>query len=68
MLNYYLGKLHVSKSNYEAIKFILSKMKKSSKKKFYSMPIETRKEFYREIIRIHQNNFNLYVKVMSGKF
>lgn len=66
MLSYYLGKLHVSKSNYQAIKFIMSKMKKASRKKFYASPIETRKAFYREVIRIHENNFKTYCHVMGG--
>lgn len=68
MLNYYLGKLHVGKSNYQAIKFIMSKMKKASKKKFYALSIEKRKAFYKEIIRIHEKNFDIYVSVMTGNF
>lgn len=68
MIGYLLGNLHVSKSNIQAIKFILSKMKKSSRKAFFKLPIEKRKEFYKEIIRIHENNFKTYVSVMSGKF
>jgi hypothetical protein len=68
MIAYYLGQLHVSKTNYQAIKFVLSKMKKSSKRKFYSLPLERRKAFYKEIIRIHENNLKTYVSVMTGRF
>jgi hypothetical protein len=43
-------------------------MKKDSRKKFYASPIETRKAFYREVIRIHENNLKTYVSVMTGNF
>ena len=63
MLNQLLGKLHVSKSNYEAIKYILSKL---NKKKFFALPREERKKLYREVIRIHESNFKTYCHVMGG--
>lgn len=65
MLSYLLGKLHVSKSNFQAIKFILKKL---NKKKFYALPREERKKLYREVIRIHESNFKTYTQVMSGRF
>ena len=66
MLAYHLGKLHVSKPNYQAIKFILGKMNKASRKRFWKLPIEARKAFYKEVIRIHENNFKTYAYVMRG--
>ena len=63
MIGYLLGKLHVSKSNYQAIKFIISKL---NKKKFFALPKEERKKLYREVIKIHESNFKTYCHVMGG--
>ena len=63
MLNHLLGKLHISKSNYDAIKYIVSKL---NKKKFYKLPREERKKLYSEVIRIHESNFKTYCFVMGG--
>lgn len=65
MLSYLLGKLHVSKTNIQAIKYVMTKL---DKKAFYSMPVEHRKKFYKEIIRIHENNFKTFYQVMTGSF
>ncbi len=54
MLVHHLNKLQVKTSNYQAIKYILGKMNKTSKKRFWKLPTEARKEFYKEIIRIHK--------------
>jgi predicted transcriptional regulator len=63
MLNHLLGKLHISKSNYQAIKYIMTKL---DKKKFYKLSREDRKKLYREVIRIHESNFKTYCYVMGG--
>jgi hypothetical protein len=68
MLVYHLGKLHVSTSNYQAIKYIMKKMERPSKKRFWKLPKEYRKAFYKEVMRIHENNLKTYVSVMTGNF
>jgi hypothetical protein len=66
MIAHILGKLHVSKSNCQAIKFVMKHFKKSYRKKFYALPVEKRKAFYHEVIRIHEANLKTYLYVMRG--
>jgi hypothetical protein len=46
----------------------MKKMARPSKKRFWKLPKEYRKAFYKEVIRIHENNLKTYVSVMTGNF
>jgi len=63
-----IDSLHVSKSNYEVIMTVYHRMKKLSKKKYWKIPVEQRKMFYELIIKRHEDNTNLYFRVMNGSF
>lgn len=54
---------HVSKSNIDVIRFVMSKI---DKKKFFNGSKKDKKDFFRAIIKRHNNNFDYYVKVMTG--
>jgi len=65
MASLIINRCHVSESNVAVIRKVL---KKVNKKQFWNASRDIKREFYRAVIDQHQANFNLYVKVMSGKF
>ena len=65
IVNRIIDSCHVSTSNIDVLKKIMAKV---DKEEFYSKPKHVRKAFYKYVFNRHDYNFNLYAKVMSGRF
>ena len=61
MARFLTGKVHVSYSNLQLIRYVRSKMKDP-----HNTPLEDKKEFYRDCIKEHSANRQLYSDVMGG--
>ena len=65
MIRQIVDRLHVSASPREVIAEVRGALKKSTRKHEYR---ESRHRFYREALKIHQENVDLYCAVMRGTF
>lgn len=64
-----IDSLHVSTSNYNVIRKIYKEcITKKGKKQFWNASKESRKAFYKAIIKHHEANIDLYFRVMHGSF
>ena len=67
MINRIVGRCHVGDSLQDVIRYVISRFEDKFDA-FRSMSIKDRGEFVRLIASAHNENRNLYNKVVSGKF
>ena len=66
MLQRIVGRVHVSKSNRYAIKYVISRLKRKYAT-WKDLPRNVRKDVMRQVITIRNHDFVMYAAVMSGK-
>lgn len=64
-VHFLVNKCHVSMTNREVIKFIISKIK-GKYKGWRALPRDRRKYIMRAAIQYHRENFEVYAIVMGG--
>ena len=65
MLSWLVGQCHVSATNREVIRHVISKLKHGYQT-WRAIPKDRRKDMMRSIIKAHQDNRDLYRYVMKG--
>ena len=65
MIFYLVGQCHVTASNRQVIRHVISKLK-DGYATWRSIPVDRRKEMMRAIIRAHQDNRELHAYIMKG--
>lgn len=61
-----IDNLHVSTSNVKMIKLVFKKLGKRFKKAYFKAEKNERKKYLKAIIKRHNDNLDLYTKVMTG--
>ena len=65
MLSWLVGQMHVSATNREVIRHVISKLR-DGYQTWRTIPVARRKDMMRSIIKAHQDNRELYSYVMKG--
>ena len=65
MLTWLVGQMHVSATNRQVIRHVISRLK-NGYQKWRTIPVARRKQMMRSIIRTHQDNREIYNYVMKG--
>lgn len=64
-LNHVVGSMPVSSDYLRVVRYVLSRLK-GGRKAFLASDKESRRELIKNIIKTHQYNRNIYIRVMGG--